>query len=154
MAQCNERYQDKYIELREIISKHDGYCIEFHLTSIQYPFQTNNRCGISSWAAGRNHQGLVPSKKSQDETGLIVATCRHSVILGGVNMYRGELFAYSHFLQQKRFPNLQYFASDIVCKYWPWSQRVGQLFPEHDTHDAKPFLSVMHAMSHAYYCQV
>ena len=117
-------------------------------------FQTSNRCGISAWAAGRNDTGRVPSKRSQDETGLIVATCRHSVALGGVNMYRGELFAYSHFLHQKRFPSVHYFASDIVCKYWPWTQRVASRFPEHGTGHTKPFLSVMHATGHAYYCQV
>ncbi|XP_043207566.1 uncharacterized protein LOC122373504 isoform X2 [Amphibalanus amphitrite] len=133
----------------------DKEAVDSHFNKTKIVTKTNNRCGISSWAAGRNAPGRVPSKKTQDETGLIVATCRHSVILGGVNMYRGELFAYSHYLQQKRFPNgLQYFASDIVCKYWPWTQRVGQLFPEHATHDTKPFLSVMHAMSHAYYCQI
>ncbi|KAF0303304.1 hypothetical protein FJT64_024706 [Amphibalanus amphitrite] len=57
---------------------------------------------------GRNDARRVPSKKSQNETGLIVATCRHSVILGGVNMFCGELYAYSHFLHQLRFPNVQF----------------------------------------------
>ena len=106
------------------------------------------------WAAGRNNTESLPSKRSQDETGLIVATCRHSVVLGGVNMYRGEAYAYSHFLHQTRFPRVQFYASDIVCKYWPWAQRVSRLWPEYDTSNSEPFLSVMHATGHAYYCQV
>ena len=69
-------------------------------------------------------------------------------------MHRGELYAYSHFLHQHRFSDLQFFASDIVCKYWPWSQRVAARWPEYATGDTRPYLSVMHATGHAYYCQV
>ena len=113
-----------------------------------------NRCGLSSWAVGRNNSEKLPSKRSQDVTGLIVATCRHSVILAGCNMYRGESYAYSHYIHQSRFPDVKYYASDIVCKYWPWAQRVSRRWPEYDIHGSEPFLSVMHATGHAYYCQI
>ncbi|XP_043232044.1 uncharacterized protein LOC122386681 isoform X3 [Amphibalanus amphitrite] len=132
----------------------DRDAVNAHVDKMKSVTKTSNRCGLSTWTAGRNDAEALPSKRSQDETGLVTATCRHSVILGGVNMYRGESFAYSHFLHQERFPHVQYFASDIVCKYWPWAQRVSRRWPEYSTGDSMPFLSVMHATGHAYYCQI
>ncbi|XP_043246029.1 uncharacterized protein LOC122393759 isoform X2 [Amphibalanus amphitrite] len=132
----------------------DKTAVDAHVTKLSGVTKTSNRCGLSSWAAGRNNPEKPPSKRSQDETGLIVATCRHSVILAGCNMYRGESYAYSHYLHQSRFPAVKYYASDIVCKYWPWTQRVSRRWPEYDTHGSEPFLSVMHATGHAYYCQI
>ncbi|XP_043225461.1 uncharacterized protein LOC122383261 isoform X2 [Amphibalanus amphitrite] len=114
--------------------------------------ESSNRCGVSTWAAGRNKTSL-PSKRSQDETGLSVATCRHSMVLGAINMYRGEIFAYCHFLHMQ-FRNLAFMASDVACQYWPWAQRLANRLLQFDVGDTQPFLSVMHATGHAYYCQI
>ncbi|XP_043242318.1 uncharacterized protein LOC122391992 isoform X2 [Amphibalanus amphitrite] len=133
---------------------HDGDAVKNHAAKLAPISKTTNRCGTSLWAAARNNPGLPSSKRTQDETGLVAATCRHSVVLGGVNMYRGEQFAYGHYLHQTLFKNACFFASDVVCKYWPWAQRVARVFPEYSLGDTQPFLSVMHASGHAYYCQI
>lgn len=33
------------------------------------------------------------------ESGVVFATCRHGMLLKGLNMYKGERYAYAHFLQ-------------------------------------------------------
>ena len=42
----------------------------------------------------------------------------------------------------------------LQCKYWPWTQRVAAQLPEHATGSTRPYLSVMHATGHSYYCLV
>ena len=42
----------------------------------------------------------------------------------------------------------------VVCKFWPWAVRVADRFPEHGLGEAMPFLSVMRATGHSYYCQI
>ena len=117
-------------------------------------------CGQSRWAATKNRSLPLPSKRGQDQTGLVVATClvatyssQYSVVLGGVNMYHGERFGYAHYLHQLMFVDVAFFASDICCKYWPWVQRVSESFPELDTGSNRPYLSAMHAFAHSYHCQ-
>ena len=67
-------------------------------------------------------------------------------------MFQGEIYAYPLYLQ-KHFAipkQIGYFWQDVLCQYWPWLRRV-----DHDVADKLvPALSVMHAMGHAWYCEV
>ncbi|XP_066504235.1 uncharacterized protein [Hoplias malabaricus] len=114
-------------------------------------------CGASEWTAARELSRKSSSKI--DEEGLEIAVCRHGVLLGALNMYRGEIFAYPLFLQQKlaatMLGNITFLCSDVACKYFPYLQKVAQHCPElQHLLDMRPFLSVMHAKAHAWKCEV
>lgn len=96
------------------------------------------------------------SASKVDEEGVEIAVCRHGVLLKGLNMFRGEIFAYPLYLQkQLASQNVQFFCSDVVCKYWPYLQRVVGNCPElQDLLNTYPFLSVMHAKAHSWMCEV
>ncbi|KAJ4923046.1 hypothetical protein JOQ06_019526 [Pogonophryne albipinna] len=55
-------------------------------------------CG-GEWSAARETSKRSTSKL--DEEGLELAVCRHGVLLCALNMYRGEIFAYPLYLQEK-----------------------------------------------------
>ena len=72
---------------------------------------------------------------------------------------QGEIYPYSLLLQQYMSKhNVQFFCQDIICKYWPWVQRLlADLPTDHRLHKVatqKPFLSVMHSKAHSWSCQV
>ncbi|KAA0720211.1 hypothetical protein E1301_Tti008162 [Triplophysa tibetana] len=72
-------------------------------------------------------------------------------------MFRGEIFAYPLFLQNDLATktNCKFFCTDIMCRYWPYLQKVAQAFPEmKKLSQMKPFLSVMHAKGHSTKCEV
>jgi hypothetical protein len=50
----------------------------------------NSYCGSSHWKAARN---TINRQSKLDETGLVVAGCRHSLAESAVNMHQGELMA-------------------------------------------------------------
>lgn len=60
------------------------------------------------------------------------------------------------FLQKELSPrNVQFMCTDVICKYWPYLQRVVKDCPElSPLLDMKPFLSVMHAKAHSWKCEV
>lgn len=91
-----------------------------------------------------------------DEEGVEVAVCRHGVLLKGLNMFRGEIFAYPLFLQKElAAQNVGFFCSDVVCKYWPYLQKVVRHCPElQGLLTMHPFLSIMHAKAHSWMCEV
>ncbi|XP_066507850.1 uncharacterized protein [Hoplias malabaricus] len=112
-------------------------------------------CGKSTWAAARETSKKTNTKC--DEEGLEVAVCRHCILLRGLNMFRGEIFAYPLFLQKELAAktNCQFFCTDIMCRYWPYLQKVAHVFPELKIlTQMKPFLSVMHAKGHSTKCEV
>ena len=104
-------------------------------------------CGDSHWRAAANK-----SKRNckLDETGLEYAGCRHGLALWAVNLYRGELYGYPHYLHVNCMvpARVKYVWQDVICKYWPWAEKVN--LPA----DMKPALSVMHAKAHNWNCQV
>jgi hypothetical protein len=76
-------------------------------------------------------------------------------------MFQGEIFAYPLYIQRELFNDfgsLEFFCQDVICRYWPWLQRLVKKFPDRDDLAklllSKPFLSVMHAKSHDWACQV
>ncbi len=82
--------------------------------------------------------------------------CRHGVLLCALNMYRGEIFAYALYLQEKLASRqITFFCMDVTCKYWPYLQRVAKSCPElQHLLNMKPFLSVFHAKAHDFKCEV
>ncbi|KAF3851721.1 hypothetical protein F7725_013493 [Dissostichus mawsoni] len=108
------------------------------------------RCGSGQWSAARETANKSASKL--DEEGVEVAVCRHGFLLKGLNMFRGEIFAYPLYLQkQLSSRNVQFFCSDVVCKYWPYLQRVASHCPElQNLLNMRPFLSIMHAKAHSW----
>lgn len=93
-----------------------------------------------------------------DETGLVVAGCRHAIAQKAVNMKHGELYGYAHFIHVNfMLPNsVQFIWQDIICKYWPWANKVAAAFPvwKSSVTSIRPALSVMHAKAHSWPCQV
>ncbi|XP_023816114.1 uncharacterized protein LOC111948256 isoform X1 [Oryzias latipes] len=112
------------------------------------------RCGGGEWLAARESSHKSASKV--DEEGVEVAVCRHGVLLKGLNMFRGEIFAYPLFLQKElAAQNVGFFCSDVVCKYWPYLQKVVRHCPElQGLLTMHPFLSIMHAKAHSWMCEL
>ncbi|KAF6737168.1 hypothetical protein FQA47_022143 [Oryzias melastigma] len=108
-------------------------------------------CGNSQWSAARE-----TSKQANklDEEGVEIAVCRHGFLLKGLNMFRGEIFAYPMFLQ-KEFQTATFFAMDVTCRYVPYLQKVTDaLHHLAPLKDMKPSLSVMHARAHCAKCEI
>ncbi|XP_038550534.1 uncharacterized protein LOC119884127 [Micropterus salmoides] len=110
-------------------------------------------CG-GEWSAARETSQRSSSKI--DEEGLELAVCRHGVFLGTLNMFRGEIYAYPLYLQNKLAnKSISFFAMDVTCKYWPYLHKVTKSCPELEhLLSMKPFLSVFHAKAHDFKCEV
>ena len=114
-----------------------------------------SRCGKSHWKAARETAKKSGSKV--DEEGVEVAVCRHGILFKALNMFRGEIYAYPLFLQKEVSlgHNITFFCTDIMCKYYPYLQKVCEAFPDLvPLLQMKPFLSVMHAKGHSGKCEV
>lgn len=67
------------------------------LSSVAALLQTITKtCGETTWKAAAT-QGKSFAKKTV--TGCMLASCRHSMVLGGLDMHRGEIYAYPYALQ-------------------------------------------------------
>ncbi|XP_059367594.1 uncharacterized protein LOC132106020 isoform X1 [Carassius carassius] len=110
-------------------------------------------CG-GEWSAARETSQKSSSKI--DEEGLELAVCRHGVFLAALNMFRGEIYAYPLYLQNKLANTpISFFAMDVTCKYWPYLNKVTKSCPElQHLLSMKPFLSVFHAKAHDFKCEV
>ena len=112
-------------------------------------------CGSSYWQAARSKS--THNYSTLDETGLVVAGCRHVLALKAVNMFAGEQYGYALFLHEflSKTVHMQFIWQDIMCKYWPWLKKVVTKFPEmSDLLNSSKALSVMHAKAHSLDCQV
>ncbi|XP_065919720.1 uncharacterized protein [Dysidea avara] len=128
--------------------------VDDHLALIGYFDETlmrDDQCGSTRWKAAKAVSRTMPSL---DETGLEVGGCRHAIAQKAVNMFRGEIYGYAHYLHTKVFAprNVSYFWEDIVCKYWPWARNKEHLFP--GSMDMIPCLSVMHGKAHSWPCGI
>nr|XP_045595346.1 uncharacterized protein LOC123756321 [Procambarus clarkii] len=108
-------------------------------------------CGVSTLKAAKNKP---VSFRSLDETGISMASFRHGIILAALNMYQGELYSYAHYLQMNRLQNVSFICQDIICKYWPWALKISSREQKFSLGQGKPFLGVLHAKGHSWYCQV
>lgn len=80
-----------------------------------------------------------------------------SVLDAGLHMFRGEIFAYPLYFQQDlgKESKMEFVCTDIMCKYYPYVQRVVESFTElQHVLQMQPFLSVMHAKGHSTKCEV
>jgi len=55
-------------------------------------------CGESHWRAAKN---AARKRGRLDKTGLETVGCRHGPAQWAVNMYRGEIYGYAHFIHSK-----------------------------------------------------
>ena len=87
-------------------------------------------CGSSYWQAARSK--AKTGFATLDETGLVVAGCRHVIALKAVNMFAGEQYGYALYLHKELMLNfnIQFLWQDIMCKYWPWLEKVCTRMPE------------------------
>ncbi|KAA8578747.1 hypothetical protein FQN60_007901, partial [Etheostoma spectabile] len=72
-------------------------------------------------------------------------------------MWCGSVDSSTRVRQQKQLAShtVQFFCSDVVCKYWPYLQRVVDHCPElEDLLNMRPFLSIMHAKAHSWMCEL
>ncbi|KAL0146702.1 hypothetical protein M9458_058042, partial [Cirrhinus mrigala] len=108
-------------------------------------------CGESHWTAARE-----TSKQANklDEEGVEIAVCRHGFLLRGLNMYRGEIFAYPMFLQ-KEFQGATFLAMDVTCRYVPYLEKVSEALTHlQPLQKMRHCLSVMHAKAHNTKCEI
>lgn len=95
---------------------------------------------------------------SLDETGLLVAGCRHALASKAVNMFTGERFSYHHYFHVTHVlpRKVEFLWQDVICKYWPWAVKLAEQDAKFKSaiQTVKPALSVMHAKAHALECQV
>ena len=85
------------------------------------------------------------------------AVCRHGILFKALNMFRGEIFAYPLFLQKELAMayKIQFICTDIMCKYYPYLQKVCKSFRELvPLLQNRPFLFVMSAKGHSGKCEV
>ncbi|XP_042604608.1 uncharacterized protein LOC109102519 isoform X4 [Cyprinus carpio] len=108
-------------------------------------------CGESQWTAARE-----TSKQANklNEEGVEIAVCRHGFLLKGLNMYRGEIFAYPMFLQ-KEFQDAAFLAMDVTCRYVPYLEKVSEVLTHlQPLQKIRHCLSVMHAKAHNTKCKI
>ncbi|KAJ4941713.1 hypothetical protein JOQ06_011588 [Pogonophryne albipinna] len=81
-------------------------------------------CGKSNFKAGR--EATRKSEARLDEEGMMTSVCRHCILFSGLNMFRGEIFAYPLYLQQDlgKEHKIEFVCTDVMCKYYPYIQRV------------------------------
>ncbi|KAL0966187.1 hypothetical protein UPYG_G00292040 [Umbra pygmaea] len=108
-------------------------------------------CGDSHWTAARETSRQA---NKLDEEGVEIAVCRHGFLLKGLNMYRGEIFAYPMYLQ-KEFQSATFLAMDVTCRYLPYLEKVADVLDHlHPLQEMKHCLSVMHAKAHNTKCEI
>ncbi|XP_045026109.1 uncharacterized protein LOC123470196 isoform X1 [Daphnia magna] len=125
----------------------------------------NGMCGVSTFQAAKldsacHYNGL-------DETGMISTVCRHGSTIKVANMYKGETYRLVAFLHMVVLQmGCYFFCYDVVCKYWPFAQKLSKLAKEgvfssklncvlrNLTKKMRPFLSTFHGKAHQWACQV
>lgn len=114
-------------------------------------------CGSSRFKAGRADSG---KKNKLDITGLEVMSCTHGHIVYSANLFKGETYKHTH-LQHLKSSSLEaeFFCNDVVCHYWPFAEKVANLFPEREdfsqaVNQQQWFLSRFHGQAHTWDCRV
>lgn len=143
----SKQYYGEFIVPNEEVDKHledIGYSSE-KMTGV-------GLCGSTRWKAAK---AASKTMKNLDETGLEVAGCRHALALKALNMFRGEMFGYPHYLHTQNFQSAKCIWADIICQYWPWAVVKAESCPNlRSAMCAQPCLSVMHAKAHSWHCQI
>nr|CAH0110781.1 unnamed protein product [Daphnia galeata] len=146
---------------KDIKMAHDETQLE-HISKIEKKIPAgkggDDVCGSSAWKAAR---GNSSSKKNIDITGLEMMSCTHGTVVYSANLFKGETYKHTHLQHLKSYEKgTKFFCNDVICKYWPFAIKVGQLFadsnPEYQklTEDMVPFLSRFHGLGHSWACRV
>ena len=95
--------------------------------------------------------------KNQDETGLIMCSCRHGVIFRALDMHEGENYRLVLYMLNESYKlGYKIFCYDVICNFVRFLRNLvldlPQFMPllEEVTH----FLSRMHGKTHEWVCQV
>ncbi|XP_028415546.1 uncharacterized protein LOC114538616 isoform X3 [Dendronephthya gigantea] len=78
-------YENTFIEDDELVEEHLN---NVYSNNSAKGHSSNSYCGSSHWKAARN---TVNRQSKLDETGLVVAGCRHSLAQSAVNMHQGHM---------------------------------------------------------------
>ena len=119
--------------------------------------QNSTKCGETHWKAAKCRS---QSMKKQAETGLAMICCRHAMLLKGINMMQGEIFAYPLYLHLKIAEKqpLKFVCQDVACRYWPWLEKLCSKLPQDSPVQIvlrqQPFLSLMHGKAHNWDCHL
>ncbi|XP_065891337.1 uncharacterized protein [Dysidea avara] len=149
-----KRTQQESYYAGDFIVKDTG--VDQHLETLGYGSGTegdDGTCGTTRWKAAKAVSRTMPTL---DETGIVTGGCRHVIAQKAVNMFRGEIYGYSHYLHEKVFAprGVRWLWQDVICQYWNWARSKTALFPGSRAMDMKPALSVMHAKAHSWHCQI
>ncbi|KAK4009313.1 hypothetical protein OUZ56_018430 [Daphnia magna] len=143
------------IEFDEDIKRH----IEV-INSFKPQKRGHDSCGNSKYKAGRESSARF---RTQDETGLGSACCRHLNILVTGNLKTGESYRFVHHFHKILWAlGYLYFCYDVICNYSTFAKDVSKLsvgHPDHENFDRMSnemtgFLSVLHGRTHVWDCQV
>lgn len=111
-------------------------------------------CGGAVYRAGKEDSSAT---KGLASTGMVFATCRHSILWKAVNMDRGESYRHTHLLHDFALAcGFRIVCYDVVCQYWPFACDLASKLPEFKSHveQMRPFLSRWHGKTHSWQCQV
>ncbi|KAK5925565.1 hypothetical protein CgunFtcFv8_018080 [Champsocephalus gunnari] len=74
-------------------------------------------CGKSNFKAGR--EATRKSEARLDEEGMMTSVCRHCILFSGLNMFRGEIFAYPLYLQQDlgKEHKIEFVCTDVMLMH-------------------------------------
>ena len=102
-------------------------------------------CGGIAFEVEKRDAG---GKKGYDETGLIVSSCRHGIILGVIYMDHGKTFTHTHYLHRLCWElNCRYFFYDVICRHWKFAEQTGDNYPEfssmfYNMNDLAPMMQI------------
>ncbi|KAK4021895.1 hypothetical protein OUZ56_007384 [Daphnia magna] len=136
--------------------------IEVHVAEINKlkPQKGYDNCGNSTYKAGKE---TTSRHRTQDETGLGSACCRHGVVLVAANLKTGENYRIVHFFQHFLWTiGYIYFCYDVICNYEKFLKDLIKVSEGHLLHgewarmskEMVGFLSVLHGRTHTWDCQV
>ena len=117
---------------------------------IYFPFcQETGLCGSTFWKAAQDQSRKFAKL---DETGIVMISCRHRIAQKALNMFRGELFGYSYYLQKNYLANhgLSLLYTDVACTFSKWVQRTDPELYE----KTKYAIGMMHVKGHPAHCEV
>lgn len=109
----DQLHSDKVIESDEEVSEHTSLVESYNgsnknvsivntwpnLFVLKFWILQTNSCGSTSYKSARNSNSKF---KNLDETGLMMASCRHGCMLFAESMFTGENFRCVHFMQHQQ----------------------------------------------------
>jgi hypothetical protein len=124
-----------------------------------FHWKADDVCRSSAWKATRGDGSS--SKINIYISGLEMMSCTHGTVVYSANLFKGKTYKHTHLQHVKAYEKgTTVFCNDVICKYCPFSVKVGNLFagsnPEYMkiTDDKVPFLLRFHGLDHSWACRV